>query len=206
MPEPSPSMKAWSHLLEMPDLAKFFDSMFEHLGVRIDETEEAFTVHHHGDKLSISEGLEPEQVDYVVDLTSQNIENMVRHGEDGKIDRAEAFAIVSILFTPLTRVTLKNRYMSSPLLRRLGRIENLIHVLLLDPDGGDANCHTLIHVNGEWIVAPGLHGTPRRIFRIDIDQAVDYQKRVFQAMKRDSLSGWWQFGNWYRDWRASVSS
>ncbi len=206
MSEPSPSMKAWSHLLEEPQLAAFFNGMFEHLGIRVQETGEAFTVHHHGDKFSLSDGVDENEADYVAEIRQENVDNMVRHGEDGKIDRAEAFAIVSVLFSPLTRVSLKNRYMSNGFFRRLGGIENLIHVHLLDPEGGSANTHTLIFLNGEWIVAPGLHGSPRRTFRIDIDQAVDYQKQVFQATKQDSLSGWWKFGNWYRDWRRSVSS
>ncbi len=184
---------------------EFFDGIFDHLGIRVQETGDVFTIHHQGDKFTLTEGVEAGKVDFVVDLKTQNITNMIRHAEDGKIDRKEAFAIVSVMFSPLTRASLDNPLVRSPLLRRMLRIENLIHVHLLDPEGGSSNSHTLIHVNKQWIVAPGLWGEPLRTFRIDIDQAVEYQKHVHQAMKQNSLGGWLRFGSWYRNWRQRVS-
>ena len=206
MSETLSAMDAWSHLLEEKKIADFFKGMFDNLGIRIKETGEAFSVEHQGDKFALTDGIDEGKVDYLVDIEPENVENMVKHGEDGEIDRVEAFRIVSVLFTPLTKVSLKNPWMSNGLLRRLGRIENLIHVYLLDPGGGEANTHTLIHLNGEWLTLGGLHGTPKRTFRIDIDQSVEYQKKVFEAMKKNTFMGWVKFGSWYRGWRKAVSA
>lgn len=200
-----PSMQAWSDLLAEPGLAEFFRGMFEHLGIRVAETGEAFTVHHHGDRFELTEGIDEAAVDTVVDLKAENIANMAAHGQDGTIDRAESFRIVSVLFSPLTRASLAHPAMRNGWLRRFGGIENLIHVHLLDPDGGSANTHTLIHINGEWLVVPGLHGKAKRTYRMSTEQAVDYQKQVFAAIKASSVGGWVAFGGWYRSWRGAVS-
>lgn len=206
MSEPSQTMQAWSHLLSDPALAEFFDGVFEHIGIRVQETGEAFTVHHHGDRFSFTEGVESREVDFEVDLKQENVDNLVRHAEDGKIDPDEALRIVSVLFTPMTRASLQNPYLTRSLLLRLGGVGSLIHVHLLDAQGSSVETHSLIFArNGQWVVVPGLHGDPERAFRINAEQAIDYQRRLFQAAKKNSFAAWWRFIGWYKDWRRGVS-
>ena len=41
-----PSLTAWENILQTPDLVKYFDGVFNHLGIIIEETDERFTIHH----------------------------------------------------------------------------------------------------------------------------------------------------------------
>ena len=203
------AMETWSNLLEKPELVEFFDGMFEDLGVRITETDETFTVHHLGNRFFLTPNIIEDRVDFVVEIKLDNVQNMISHAFDNVIDLSEAHRIVSVLFTPLTKETLKNPVMTRRFLRWISGVENLIHVYLLMPNGSNANKHTLIYVNkffrGEWVVLKGTHGIAKRVYRINVDEAVEYQKEVFSALNRDSISGWWKFGTWYRKWRKSVS-
>ena len=203
--EQTPSMKAWSVMLDKPQLAEFFHGMFENLGIRVEETGEEFTVHHLGNSFSMSAGIDENGVDYIADIKLENVKNMMQHGADEKIDPMEAHRIVSVLFTPLTKVTLKNPIMSNGFLRWISGVENLIHVNLINPDESVVNSHTLIFTNREWLVITGLHGSPKRVYRIDVDQAVEYQKTVFKTFKTNTWGSWWKFRKWYRQWRKDVS-
>ena len=42
------SLTAWENILQTPDLVKYFDGVFNHLGIIIEETDERFTIHHTG--------------------------------------------------------------------------------------------------------------------------------------------------------------
>ena len=37
------SMNAWENILQTPELVKYFDGIFNHLGIYIEETNESFT-------------------------------------------------------------------------------------------------------------------------------------------------------------------
>jgi hypothetical protein len=133
------------------------------------------------------------------------VENMVAHAEDGEIDPREAWRIVSVLFTSLTQATLRNPVMSNNLMRRIAMVEDIAHVFLVAPDGKEANCHTLVYVKGQWLVISGLHGNPKRTFRMSAEDCIDYQRKVFSAIKKNSLFEWFRFSSWYRKWRKEVS-
>ena len=203
--EETPSMKAWSGLLDKPELAEFFSDIFDNLGIILEETNEKFTVHHKGDHFELSNGIDESNVDYIVNLKLENVSNMVKHGADEKISSQEAYRIMSVLFTPLTRASLETPMMKKPLLRKLAGIENHIHVYLISPDKSQITSHTLIFINKQWIVAKGIHGTAKRTFKISPEQAVEYQKHVFRAIKSNKAKEWKKFKKWYLKWRKDVS-
>ena len=60
-----------------------------------------------------------------------------------------------MLFTPLTRVTLQTPVLSINWRRKLVGVEDLTHVYLINPSGGEAANHTLIYVKGQWLVLEG---------------------------------------------------
>ena len=43
------SLKSWENILQTPELVAYFEGIFNHLGVVIEETGEKFTIHHTGD-------------------------------------------------------------------------------------------------------------------------------------------------------------
>ena len=200
------SMEAWSGLLDKPKLAEFFSGIFENMGIRVLETGEEFTVHHLGASFSLSPGINEAEVDYIVEVKLENIQGLVDYGADEEIDRLEAYNIVEVIFTPLTRTSLKNPVMSNGFLRWLSGVENLIHIYLISPDESRVKAHSLIFINDEWLVIEELYGVAKRTYRLDVEQALLYQRKVFEATREDTMGVWWDFANWYREWREGVST
>ena len=114
-----------------------------------------------------------------------NVKNLGRHAADGRLDAFETWRIAAVLFTPLTRETLKNAVKSKGILRKLAGIEDLIHVQLLGPTDEDV----LVCGGGQWLVIDGLHGRAKRTFAMTGNECVDYQKRVFKAMQAKKHPG-----------------
>ena len=199
------SLQKWEKILQTPELLNYFDGVFEHLGIKIKETGESFTIHHQGDSFSFEEGIIKEKVDFIVPLELQNIQNMVTHAKDGQISTNESWRILNVLFTPMTRVTLETPVLAVNWRRKLAGVEDLTHVYLLNPSGEKASTHTLIYVKKQWLVLKGLHGKPRRIYKMTPEQSLEYQRRIFSAMKKNSLWNWWKFSRWYKKWRKTCS-
>tara|TARA_B100001250_G_scaffold350136_1_gene321689 strand:- start:456 stop:1127 length:672 start_codon:yes stop_codon:yes gene_type:complete len=201
----STSLNTWKNIFQSPDLVNYFDGVFNSLGIVIEEDEESFTVYHRGDSFEFINGINKEDVDFIVPLKKQNILNMVEHAKDGIIDPEESWRILDVLFTPLTKVTLQNPVLSVNWRRKLAGVEDLTHVNLINPKGQEASKHTLIYVKGQWLVLKGLHGKPRRTYRMSPEQSLEYQKKIFEAMQQDSFWGWWKFSRFYKEWRKSCS-
>ena len=197
-------MDSWSTIIQTQEIINYFDGVFEVLGISIEETGEQFTVYHQGDTILLDQGIDPNS-DFIVPLKSQNIQNMISHSKDGQITPEESWRILSVLFTPLTQVTLQSPVLSVNWRRKLAGVEDLTHVYLISPDGHEANKHTLIYVKGQWLVLEGLHGQARRTYRMNERNSLLYQRNIFLAMKKDTFIGWIQFSFWYKKWRKTVS-
>ena len=169
----STSLNTWKNIFQSPDLVNYFDGVFNSLGIVIEEDEESFTVYHRGDSFEFINGINKEDVDFIVPLKKQNILNMVEHAKDGIIDPEESWRILDVLFTPLTKVTLQNPVLSVNWRRKLAGVEDLTHVNLINPKGQEASKHTLIYVKGQWLVLKGLHGKPRRTYRMSPEQSLE---------------------------------
>ena len=200
------SIQKWEKILQTPELLNYFDGVFEHLGIRIKETGESFTIHHQGNRLTFEKGIHKNKVDFIVPLELQNIENMIMHAKDGKISSDESWRILNVLFTPMTKVTLETPVLAVNWRRKLAGVEDLTHVHLLSPLGQEASSHTLIYVKDQWLVLKGLHGKASRVYKMTPEQSLDYQRRIFSAMKKDTLWNWWKFSRWYKKWRKTCSS
>lgn len=199
------AIEQWEELLNKPKLAEYFNGIFEDMGFIVEETGETFTVHHGGDHFTINSGIVSDEVDYIVRLHEENIQNMRRYGADSEINASESYKIMSLLFTPLTVASLSNPTLSKPMLRKMSGIDNHIHVNLLSPDYRDTTSHTLIFINRAWMVIPGKHGTALRTFNLTEQDAIEYQRQVFIALKANNMKSWKQFKRWYMIWRKKVS-
>lgn len=203
----STSLEKWRSITQDPRVVGFFGGTFERAGVRVTDTGEAFTCIHRGDRIDFEPALDESRVDYTVVLTSPQVDHFATEASTGDVTTLEQFRIVSTLFSPATAATLKNPILSHGMLRRLARVEDLIHVHLVSPapnEEPDAT-HTLVHASGQWLVVPGIHGRARRVFRLSMDEAIAYQRRVLQAMKSPSPAAWIGFASWYLAWRRRTS-
>jgi len=198
------SLDAWRNIFQTEEIVHYFNGVFNKIGVQVEETGESFTVDHIGDKIVLRQEIEPD-VDFIVPVKIQNIKNMIAHAEDGEISSNESWKIVNVLFTPMTRVTLTTPVLAVNWRRKLAGVEDLIHVYLLSPNQENASKHTLVYVKGQWLVINGLHGEPKRTYRMTADQALDYQRKVFAAMEIDSYWNWFKFAKWYKNWRKTCS-
>jgi hypothetical protein len=199
------SLSQWESIFQTPELVIYFDGIFNNLGVLVEETGEKFTIQHTGTSFEFKAGFDIKKVDFVVPIKLQNIQNMVNHANDGEISAIESWRILNVLFTPMTKVTLQTPVLSVNWRRKLAGVEDLTHVYLLNPSGEEASSHTLIYVRGQWLVLKGLHGAPRRTYRITPEQSLDYQRKIFSAMQKNSLMAWWKFSKYYKNWRKSCS-
>ena len=199
------SLDAWENILQTPELLLYFNDVFDHLGIIIEETDEKFTIHHLDTEFIFEEGIVESAVDFIVPLKLENIENMMLHAKDGKIDSSESWRILNVLFTPLTEVTLQNPVLSVNWRRKLAGVEDLTHVYLLNPDGEEASKHSLIYIKGQWLVLKGIHGNPKRTYRMTPEDSLEYQRTIFKALKQDTFWGWIKFSTWYKKWRKKNS-
>jgi hypothetical protein len=200
------SMGKWQALTQPPGVVEFFQGLFDRVGVIIVETGEAFTGQHNGDEIEFASGINEPEVDFTVAITIEQVDRLTRHVGSGELGTAEEFRIVRTLFTPATRATLRNPMLSNNFLRWMNGVEDLIHVHLRSPvdEEEDVN-HTLIHAAGQWVVIPGLHGNPRRVFDLTMADALEYHRRTIDAIHKDRFMNWLSFASWYKKWRKGVS-
>lgn len=201
----TPMMQAWQNLLNKKELAGYFAGSFERLGIYVDSANEAFTVVHAIDHFTLEEGIDSSKVDYIVNLQPQNVRNMSKHGSDNRIDSLESYRIMSVLFTPLTQSGLNHPKMTKKNLLRAVNVEEHLHVFLMSPDKEAYTAHTIVFVNRQWLLIPGIHGNAARTFVMMPKDAVEYQQHLFAAQKSNSNKSWREFAKWYKAWTPTVS-
>jgi hypothetical protein len=201
------SLEKWRAVVQTPEIVGFFGGTFERAGIRITDTNEAFTCIHRGDRIEFEPQLDESRVDYTVPIESYQVDRLGDEATAGALSEIGQFRVLRALFSPATAATLKNPVLSHGLLRRLSAVEDLIHVRLHspDPDQEPDTAHTLVHAAGQWLVFVGLHGRPRRTFELSMEDAIDYQRRVFHSMKQNDPLTWIRFASWYVSWRKRVS-
>jgi hypothetical protein len=201
-----PAAQAWAKAEQPAEFVEFFRGTFKDLGVVVQESGERFTVTHTGTGFAFRDGIDEAKVDFVVPIKQENVDGMVTIAADGKLDDADAFAIMSVMFTPLTREIMKHPVTQDDTLRQLSGVEDSIHVILLDPQGNEGASHTMTYADKKWNVSEGLSGTPKRVFRINAQQALEYQRRAHAAIEANSPMGWNAFSTWYKEWRETCST
>jgi hypothetical protein len=211
------SLQKFNLIQQSPAARDFFSVLFESVGIRISDTGEEFSCYHRGIRVDFEEPLDESKVDYVLELTTKQVDGLVELVYVGDIDQVRRYSILKTLFAPaieasinpfpcLKGVSTSTPLISNTLFRRLLRMENLIHVYIVSPVRGEPEVgHTLIFENKEWQVSPGLHGTPGRIFRLTIDDALMFHSHAYRALKTNTKIAWLKFGSWYLRWRRVVS-
>ncbi|MEA1881660.1 MAG: hypothetical protein U9N31_04600, partial [Candidatus Marinimicrobia bacterium] len=50
------SLDTWQNILQTPEMLTYFEGVFNHLGIVVEETGEQFTIHHTGKSFKFEEG------------------------------------------------------------------------------------------------------------------------------------------------------
>ena len=195
----SSSLAAWQEYANDPALVEFFEGLILNIGIQVEETGETFSAYHNGQEFSLVPGI-GDDIEFVLDIQLKDVVNLIDHAKDATIDDHETFRILSVLFTPLTAHTLKDPNLARQTAKWVKFTKNLIHVYLADPKGEREVAHTLVYINKEWIVIPGIHGTALRTYVMTPKQAVEYQKKVQETMQGNTKKDWKAFRKWYVDW------
>ena len=193
----------WAAAAHPGSFVAVFKGTFTRLGITVVETGEQFTIVHTGDRFAFEAGVA--DVEVIVPVTQHNVDDLLNRAGDGRLDDKDAYDIMTVLFTPLTREILKHPVSADNTLRQLSGVEERMHVILLAPDGSDGATHTLVY-DKQWDVLPGLQGTAQRTFRMTPTQTIDYQRHAYEAMRANSPLGWNAFSTWYKAWRETCST
>jgi hypothetical protein len=196
--------RKWASAAQPQSFLDYFRGTFTRLGITVTETGEQFTVIHQGDRFAFEAGVS--DVEFLIPIGQHNVDSLLRRASDGQLDDADAFGIMAVMFTPLTREILKHPVTADDTLRRMSGVEDHLHVVLLNEKGAEGAAHTLVYKEGRWDVTAGLVGTPLRTFRMTAAQALEYQRHAYEAIKANSPTGWAAFSAWYKDWRETCST
>jgi hypothetical protein len=199
-----PAAKKWNEVEQPKEFLEFFEGTFKKLAVTVEETGETFTVEHTGERFVFSNGRD-DDAEYVVPVRMENIDRMVKRASDDKLDAEDAYAIVNLMFTPMTASFFKGDVIEDENLRKISDVEDHLHVTLIDAEGNDGSSHTVQFADGKWNIEAGLNGTPKRALRLTAEQAVDYMRHASEARRRNNPAGWLKFVNWYQGWRDGVT-
>ena len=204
------SLEKWQSALQPPAVIAFFDGLFEVAGVQVTDTGEAFTCRHAGDHIEFEDGIDESKMDFIVDIDSAQIDRMLEDVRAGDLDEGAQYRIMVELATAATRAMLsrpriRSRFFRS-ILFKLGRAESLMQVTLIPPTGEPEVGHTIAYVDGQWLVIEGLHGSVRHVYRLSIEDATEFQRRMLAARKANQLSTWIRFAGWYGRLRKRVAS
>jgi len=198
------SINALKGILQTPRIVKYFENVISKVGVTIGETNETFTIEHTGNKILLSDGIN-DMVDYKIQLKLENIQNMVMHAKDGEIDKNESWKIINVLFTPMFTSTFLLT-MNDPWRRKLSGLEAITHCYLYSSDNNKKiGKHTIYNLNNNLKVTPGIFDNPNRIYYLDIENALTFQRKMQKAIAKNSWFEWLSFARWFWDWREKVS-
>ena len=196
--------KKWAAIEDSPQMAAFFKGTFDVMNFTVVETGERFYLVNKGNMLRVMGG-RMGHADLDVPITQEQVDRVARLGADGKLDDADAFVVMGVLFSPVARSFLSGSFLSNDIIRRLAGVEDLIHITFRAADNTETAAVTLRAANNRWYVTEGLQGQPKRIFRMTPPESLDYMRHVYTTRKSVNPAVWIGFVDWYKQWKDRVS-
>lgn len=196
-------------MVQPKEAVDMFSGLFDRLGVHIKDTDRKITCVHKGERIEFEEGIDPNMIDFCVEIYSYQIDRVVDAVANEYKDDLARFRLL-IEFFPVSNIgrrnALNNPMLSNPIFRWLIRGKNLVHIYFPSPDREQEKdaTFTLIFVNGRWCIARGLIGEPNRVFRVSIDDLFDLQRHIYKGISDSNLSNLFQMAKWYKEWRKKV--
>ena len=208
--EDLPSIKKWRALTQNPQILGFFSGLFDKIGVRVIDTGEELTCIQYADSATFNEGIDKNDVDFIVDIYSYQVDRLASHVRTGEINEVEQFRILTTLFTPVATAGFNNPavgvFMTGRFFSWFIKRKNITHMYLLSPEPEEEpDIHySLLFINRQWLLVPGFYGKPERVFKIEKQKGLELHRKMFSVMKADSWLQWLKFASWYKKWRAEV--
>ncbi|MCH2415123.1 MAG: hypothetical protein MK199_10740, partial [Acidimicrobiales bacterium] len=174
------------------------------------DTGEEFTCRLRGDAAEFDEGIDESGVDFVVEIQAFQVERLASHIRTGELDEVEQFRVLTNVFGPVANSGFNNpavgMFMTGRFFSWFIKRRNITHMHLRSPDPGQEPDveYSLLFVNRQWLLVPGLHGTPERIFEIDIERGLALHRELVAATRAADWRRWMAFAGWYKRWRDEV--
>ncbi len=183
----------------------WFKGLFTQVHLEITDTGEKFTILHHGDSAEVVSGFHAKKPNFIIPLKSENVGNLVQAFSDDRIDAQEEYRIVKFMMVPCLRAALAMPILNNTAVHKIVKVDTHWQEVLIDPSGNEDLQLTIIYVNKQWLVIPGLHGTPTRRLALTPAQLLDFQRRVLAADASGKVSDWASLAKWYVDWREEIT-
>jgi len=200
-----PAAQKWSVIEKSPQMTDFFRGTFDTLNFSVNETGERFFLVFGGDAVKITGG-KAGNPDLNIPIAETKIDAVARLAADGTLDRQDAYSVMQILYGPIARAFLTGSFLRHDIVRRFAGVEDLIHITFVTPGRADSSSVTLKAEGGQWYVLDGLVGRPKRVFRLNEAQTLEYMRRVHVTRTSSNPKVWMDFVNWYVVWRDQVST
>ena len=204
------SLDTWQDIEQTPAALAFFKDLFNRSGVRVLDTNEAFTCVQTSSGIEFIDGLDEDSVDYTVQIYAYQVERLADYLQTEGIDEIDQYRIARSLYAHIASAALKNtavlRFMNNSLISLLINRKRVVHIELLSSDSRQEShaYFTLLGVSKQWLMLEGHHGTPYRVFRMSHLDVLDMYKRVTTTMRAGGWIGWTRLAMWYVGWRNKV--
>jgi hypothetical protein len=141
----------------------------------------------------------------VVPLSSEHLAKLRAIFSDRQVTADETYVIVRFMLRPCLEAALKMPILQHDRLLSIVRVDNIWQQTLVDPQGNEDVRLTIQKNDGRWTVTEGHHGNPRRRLRLNAEQMLDFQRRLFKADSENSMSAWLGLARWYVTWRDQLT-
>lgn len=203
------AMDQWQSVAQTPALLEFFEGLFDKIGVRVADTGEEFSCTQRMGRIEIEPGVTSD-VDFVVDITSEQVARLGAEAETGRLSDIEKYRVLrTMLGTPLefSASLMNNRLLTNPLMRRLLRVVDTAHIFFMSPSSEEPDeTFTLALRDERWEIEAGLQGTAQRTIRLDIDSTLEFHRRTLAFRRKSNPVEALRYAAWYVPWRRRVST
>lgn len=175
-----------------PGCAKYFGPMMERaLLVITDAPDLTFTVDISESGCKVERGTRADfKPELVIPLNRQNCLNVAKIFEDGQVSDEEAYRIHYATFLPAVRSYFADERLYDPAVAERMQLPNFMHMKLLNPKGyqflGSTReaTATVVNVDGQWMVFPGLQGDPDVRMEVTHEQAANYTQQLRETRNK----------------------
>ncbi len=192
-------------LTQKKSVLEWFKGLFTQVHLEITDTGEKYTILHRGDSAEVVSGFHAKKPNFVIPLKSENVGNLVQAFSDDTISAEEEYRIVKFMMVPCLKAALAMPILSNTAVHKIVKVDTYWQEVLIDPSGNEDLQLTIVYVNKQWLVIPGLHGTPNRRLALTPAQLLDFQRRVLAADASGKVSDWAGLAKWYVDWREEIT-
>ena len=188
----------------------FFSGLFQSVGIEIIDTDEEFTIRQKDGNFIYSNGILREEVDFTVEIYTFQVDRLSSFIQAGELSEVEKFRVLKAFYHPVTMAGLTQpeakKFMTSRFFSWFIDRKRITHVTLVSPDHEKepSASYSLLFINKQWLLVPGLYGLPERVFKVKVDQSLDMNRHMVRAMEVNRFWEWVKLANWYKKWRQEV--